>query len=542
MIKNKKLFIKTMPIILSMCSLFTIYNSADAARAAVRSTSVARKATSETTQQTATTKTENTTDTIKTTTTETVAEKPIIINKSSQFDDAVSNVLESSGSDNSFAEAIRRQRDALAASEAATTLKESQQKASKSGRNACDTGLRDCMTKICGNDFTKCALDGDTIFGDKLNKCKRETECTGEEFNLFTTEIRADRDMNVKLLSYNNVINCGNSYNACIINECGTTYDKCLGKSAADTAIQKCSALAKQCAEADSGLTSRFGTAIGKLRENAEIAVKSSEAEMYDIRDKIKNQCTALGATFDERTMDCVYTVKFFAGEDGTLMASRKRYAGYTFTCSPEWFGVNVTTFKENAYRETSAQKAASMAMMGSGLGTATGLITSDAIGRAQETQKAKKALKAAEKEEKEKCENTDGMKWKDGKCVEDTKKSKDKEENKTSLKEKASNLADKAKGATSKLKDKFKKDDKETKPAEDAGDLLVTPGKPNDIKNLEAKIKQQQEKPKTQQEKQKTQEESKKTGVSATSHLNGTQAGDILNRINSGNSTTPPR
>ena len=74
---------------------------------------------------------------------------------------------------------------------------------------------------------------------------------------------------------------------------------------------------------------------------------------------------------------------------------TRKLYAGDTFICTQEWFGTNVTTFKENAYRETRSQTAASSAMLGSGLGTAAGLISSGAIGRALETQQAKKDLKS---------------------------------------------------------------------------------------------------------------------------------------------------
>ena len=174
-----------------------------------------------------------------------VVDEPIIINKSSQFDDAISAIMESATSDNTFAEQIRQQRAALAASEASTTLKSSQQSALKSGHNACDAGLRECMMKTCGNDFTKCATDGDTIFGDKLNKCRRDIDCTGEEFKLFTSEIKSDRDMNVKLSSYNDVIICGNAYDACIQNECGTTFDNCLGKATADAAIQKCETIAK---------------------------------------------------------------------------------------------------------------------------------------------------------------------------------------------------------------------------------------------------------------------------------------------------------
>ena len=183
-----------------------------------------------------------------------------IINKADQFGNNLSETVSSSSSNssNDLAEKIRQQRAAIEARESADAAATSQRNALATGKNACDTGLRNCMMETCGNDFTKCATDGDTIFGDKLNKCRRDVTCSGEEFNLFTTEIKADRDLNVKLSSYTKVVDCGNEYNKCIVNECGDTYGKCLGKTAADKAIQKCSSVAKSCTEQDSGLASRF--------------------------------------------------------------------------------------------------------------------------------------------------------------------------------------------------------------------------------------------------------------------------------------------
>jgi len=407
--RNGTFFIISIPIIMAMCSLFLICNSADAAaRVATRGTAVARKSVTQTT----TNETKAESVAVENVDESVTENEPIIENKSNQFDTAVSSSMETSASnDDAFAEQIRRQRAALAADEASTSLATSQQKSLQNGHNVCDAGLRKCMMEICGNDFTKCATDGDTIFGDKLNKCRRETECTGEEFNLFTTEIRADRDMNVRLLSYERVINCGNNYNKCIENECGTTYNKCLGKQNADAAIQKCTTIANECKEFDSGLASRFGTAIGKLRESAESDVKRDEERLYALRDLMSKQCKSLGAAFDERSFDCVYTVNFYAGENQSMpTASRKAYAGDSFVCMQEWFGINATTFKENAYRETRSQTAASSAMLGSGLGTAAGLISSGAIDRALDTQKAKKDLK-------EECKDH-GKEFKNGKCV----------------------------------------------------------------------------------------------------------------------------
>ena len=255
----------------------------EAARITVgRGTPVAtRKSVSATTKNTDTTQETKTEEPAPV---ETVSEpkEETIINKADKFDKQVSSdASAASGGDfDDLAAQIRKQRAALEAKENTETFNAKQRDAMAKGKNACDAGLRQCMQAECGSDFTKCALDGDTIMGDKFNKCRRNVECTGEEFKLFTNEIKADRDLNVQLASYNNIIECGNAYNSCIVSECGTTFNKCLGKANADRAIQNCAKIAKDCTEQDSGLASRFGTAIGKLREVAETEVKADEKHM----------------------------------------------------------------------------------------------------------------------------------------------------------------------------------------------------------------------------------------------------------------------
>lgn len=425
MTKNKRFLITSVSIIIMAC--FASFDNANAARTAVRGTSAARK-TVATTQNTKEQVKEPVNEVQESATKEEPA--PVYVaNKTSQFETAVSAVMDIASDDNSFAEEIRRQRAALAASQSLERATNEQKQALQSGSNSCDQELRKCMIEKCGNSFTGCALDGDTIFGDKLNSCKRNTKCSGEEFSLFAKEIKADRDLNVQLSSYESVVNCGNQYNACLVNECGNTYTKCLGKSAADEAIKKCETIAKECTEADSGLTARFNTAIGMLREDAEKSIKSDEQRLYTLRDSMKSTCENMGAMFDERTFDCVYTVNFFAGANqSTPLASRKRYAGDTFVCTQEWFGVNATTFKENALRETRSQTAASSAMLGSGVGTAAGLVASGAIGRALDTQKTKKDLK-------EECKDQGGQ-LKNGECVFDDDEDSE-EHNQTAQKEK---------------------------------------------------------------------------------------------------------
>lgn len=334
---------------------------------------------------------------------------PVIIvdNKTSMFNDVMAELgtLETDMSNDARADAIRRQRallDNAANAPAAATLTIT--------AGVCDNALRKCMAEKCGNDFTQCANDSTTIWGQKMELCRAQTKCTAHEYALLAPEILADRDMNVYMAHYNSVINCGNRYNSCIFAECGTTLNRCLAKKDGDNAISKCAKIANDCKSLDNGLAARTMSVFGDLRKIATARVQRDEARLYELRDLMRTQCTRLGAMFDERTLDCVYTVNFFAGDDNTLMASKKLYSGDTFQCNADWFGIDITTFKENAYRMTRAQTSASSAVLGSGIGTAAGLVSSNAIGRAINTQNAEKAVKEA-------CQAANGT-WNGQKCV----------------------------------------------------------------------------------------------------------------------------
>ena len=335
----------------------------------------------------------------------TTTDDVVITDKSAQFASAVNSAgitTTNNSSDTELAEQIRRTRAALDTADATNTANASATKSMARGQNACDATLRACMKNKCGNDFTKCSVDTDTTWGTKMDACRRDTECTGNEYKLFASEIKADRDLNALLASYNKILDCGNRYNKCIINQCGNTYSKCLGKSAGDNAISNCASIANECKSADSGLASRTMSAFATLRQGAEVQIQSDEKRLYALRDQMATVCKRLGAMFDERSLDCVYTVNFWAGDGDVPYASKKAYAGATFDCDQDWFGIDITTFKENAYRLTRSQKSATAAMLGAGVGVATGAITSGAIGRAIDTHKAKNALKDAEREQAE--------------------------------------------------------------------------------------------------------------------------------------------
>lgn len=362
-----------------------------------------------------------------------------VANKSSTFSTQLNNRDDDGGNDSELAEKIRAQRAAIEAREnrdAATTQTKTSAK-----QNNCDNDLRKCISAQCGANYKKCETDSDITFSDKLTACRKETTCTAHEFTLFTNEIKEDKKQAIDLAMYNTVIDCGNSYNDCIIQQCGPKFNKCLSKSNGDNAIAACKQIAQNCTEADSALVGRVGNVFGIVRQDAEKQIKADETKLQQLRDKMRSSCRATGAMFDDRTLDCVFNVSFYAGDDPkTPKASRKLYAGSLFDCTPDWFGIDVTTFKENAYRLTRSQTAASSAMLGAGVGTAVGAVTSGAIGRAIDTKKAKDALsdecekagkkvkdgKCVDMTEEDKCK-ADGGKWKDGKCVDKSNNKKDK-------------------------------------------------------------------------------------------------------------------
>ena len=346
-----------------------------------------------------------------------VVVEPNVSNKSNQFRSGLSQKSNSEMDTSiaSLAELIRAQRAALDAADAADAAL-NPAAAMGTGENPCDASLRECMIQRCGSNFGKCVADTDTTFFDKMDTCRRTANCTGREYQLFSAEIKADRDVFAKLAAYNATIDCGNSYDTCIVGQCGATYSKCIGKSAGDNAIAKCESIAKSCIEYDSGMALRTMAIFGELRQTAERQIATDEQKLYALRDQMRSVCTRLGAMFDERSLDCVYTVNYYAGNDSTLYGSKKLYAGSTFDCTQNWFGFDMTTFRENAFRETRAQTAASSAMLGAGVGIAAGAITSGAINNAIDAKVAQTDRDRAA------CENEVGKKWNSflGKCVRD--------------------------------------------------------------------------------------------------------------------------
>lgn len=290
----------------------------------------------------------------------------------------------------------------------------------------CDNDLRNCMAEKCGDmQFSKCANDADVDWGHKIDSCRRNTKCTGTEFAALSVEIKADRDQARVLSGFGGVIKCGTRYNNCIRDICGNNqytacigrgnpaatcaknfasiYEKCWAKAGGDKAVAACDVEFKKCEASDSGLRSRAMELFSGLRVMSEKNIVKWEKELYDMKDSMANMCKMSLGILDERAMNCVYTVELFADDDGksTQFASKKIAGGDNYMCVPEWFGVDITTFMENAFRATRSATSASSAVMGMGAGMVVGGITSGAFGRAIERQQSEKEL----------CETQNG-KW----------------------------------------------------------------------------------------------------------------------------------
>ena len=323
-----------------------------------------------------------------------------IENKSSRFSAIISEMgakNKSGQSNNTLRDAVENQ---IAAADALDLANASQSQIGANSATVCDSGLRKCMQEKCGSDFSKCATDGEQTWNGKMDACRKKTKCSAHEYTELAAQIKKDRDTNVKTASYEAIIKCGNDYNKCIFTNCGSTLENCLSKADGDKVISKCESIARECKTRDSGLASRVMSVFGGKRKIATNTARRDEERLSELRDLMRAQCNRLGAMFDDRTLDCVYTVNFFAGDDAsTPTASKKLYAGDMFQCTPNWFGIDVTTFKENAYRLTRSQTSASSAALGAGVGTAAGMISSGAINRAIDRTKAEKAVKEAEKD-----------------------------------------------------------------------------------------------------------------------------------------------
>ena len=375
-------------------------------------------------------------------------EVPVIDSeKSDRFSAALGGASASGANESDLTKLISSQRIADAATITATSSAARTAATTTSGRNACDENLRTCMKEKCGDNFANCALDTDMLWGEKIESCRLTAKCTGAEYAAFAPEIKADRDAHQLLGGFVQTQDCGARYNECVVSGCGTQLGSCLSKTAGDKVISDCNKIAEECRTADSGLAGRTMQVFGTLRQDAQKQVVTDEAEFYALREKMAERCKGIGAMFDDRSFDCVFSAEFWAPDTNSPMASRKLYAGKTFDCTQDWFGVDVTTYLENANRITRDQQGTTDALLGAGAGTLAGTGLNAVMGGGFGTTNLQNDTNNADAAYQQECESQGGT-IKNGKC--DTSSV---QQNKENAENKLEDYAAKAANKLNKLK-----------------------------------------------------------------------------------------
>ncbi|MCL2017702.1 MAG: hypothetical protein FWG80_02950 [Alphaproteobacteria bacterium] len=428
----KQIFFKSNTCKLLVCSLFIIQYSlfimpqvAEAARAQSRAAPTSRMAIANTAAPVA-----QPIEEIPESVPEPVAPEPAPVPQMPRLD--LSHIFEEvvGNKETALAKTIRAQREAFAAAAAMESYQADLARFSSGTGNTCDSGLRKCMAERCGKDFSDCTGDGDTVWGNKIESCGRTTNCSGRELILFSAEIKADRDQNALLARFEAVERCGRQYNECILGNCSDptcnetniragrcNFDKCLSKSEGDAVIAKCRDIAERCREQDSGLAGRAMTLFAELRVDVEKEIVRWEEQLYKMREDMRNECRSISGVFDDRSLSCVFHVELTATGFESAAATRTLAAGDEYMCTPEWFGVDISTYIENAARYEREQQGAINAVMGAGMGMAAGSILSGEMSRNTATRNAQTDL------DKEVCEQAGKTEWKsqligNGKCV----------------------------------------------------------------------------------------------------------------------------
>jgi len=271
--------------------------------------------------------------------------------------------------------------------------------------STCESAMRTCMANACGENFANCANDSELEWGRRLERCGRDANCSGREARLFGQMMRNDRDTASALGNFNSVRNCANRYNQCILRECGgRSFSRCLSRNGGDAAIRACASIFNECRAMDNGLQTRTLEKFAALRSGAERNIAMWETELRNLLSQMEAECIRTGGMFDQRSLNCLFNVELHTRASeiqvpggGTLLASRTLNAGTEFMCTPGFFGLDVTTHLENLANHARGQAAAVYGFAGAGVGTATGLVTSGAIGRATERHQAGQELREAE-------------------------------------------------------------------------------------------------------------------------------------------------
>jgi hypothetical protein len=271
-------------------------------------------------------------------------------------------------------------------------------------KDSCDSRMRACVKKKCGERFQDCYADNETVWNMKVEPCAEDAGCNAAERAAALRELTADRQAEMKYGSFFEMQDCAEKYNKCIVQTCGgSNWTNCLSRNDSAKAILGCQPVADECRNIDSGLAARADKMLSTLRVAKEEEVARNEKRLREVIDLMTKECEEQGGTIDTRSYTCTYSVKLWVAElnDKEPMAIMTLHAGSPFQCTEQFFQTDLTTFKEDAIRLTRAQEGMGNMLLGAGGGLLAGNIASGGMGRMITAAKTKAAAKKAEKGER---------------------------------------------------------------------------------------------------------------------------------------------
>jgi hypothetical protein len=251
-------------------------------------------------------------------------------------------------------------------------------------RSKCETELNTCVIGDCGSDLQKCNDDTDAIWSARFQKCRAKTSCTGAEIGVYGDIIKEDIRVDAKISLMNLIISCNNEYSNCLQTQCATTdarsligggavvgFNGCVTQAKINSALNYCKPVYDRCRPYDSGIQARFTNMMATLRVEKEKRIAELQKELDVMLPQMRQLCRDSGASFDERSGNCVFTAFLSVEAQGRRYtpASKMVMPGSQYQCTDQWFGVDVTQYLQNAIYSTIQQKSSVAALMGAGLG-----------------------------------------------------------------------------------------------------------------------------------------------------------------------------
>ncbi|MDR1697248.1 MAG: hypothetical protein LBR41_03475 [Rickettsiales bacterium] len=270
-----------------------------------------------------------------------------------------------------------------------------------SARSTCDADLRGCMIGLCGDDtYSKCWTDNSIEWNRKMTSCRAKSKCTTAEFDIIAPEFILDRDQFSSDSSFTIRTTCNINHNNCILQNCGRELKDCQNEAGQNRALAACP-ISRECEMVDNGMVGRSRSLFAALRIDYNEEQFANRQRMRELVDIMRNECAAQKGSYDEEGMTCVYSVELAANvyqnmvdrgrvdmgqANMVTLASRKLYAAAVYQCTEDWFGVDISTYMENAERRTANDRIAYNSALASGLagaaGTVTNLASSGAYGQ----------------------------------------------------------------------------------------------------------------------------------------------------------------